>query len=165
MPAKLRRIAFILATAIALSTAPSAQALQAPDIHTVDLVPGDGSSAARGFTRLNGWDYFVTGGSNRLNATGIWRTNGATTELVAEDLTIQVETGDFEIGAPRAFAALGNYLYFTADDGITSVVSPGDKLNVVSRNELGEYTWSSPAIAHGRIYIRGEQHLFAIGKP
>ena len=117
MPAKLRRIAFILATAIALSTAPSAQALQAPDIHTVDLVPGDGSSAARGFTRLNGWDYFVTGGSDRLNATGIWRTNGATTELVAEDLTIQVETGDFEIGAPRAFAALGNYLYFTADDG------------------------------------------------
>lgn len=56
-------------------------------------------------------------------------------------------------------------VYFTADDGITSVVSPGDKLNVVSRNELGEYTWSSPAIANGRIYIRGEQHLFAIGKP
>jgi len=117
MPAKLRRIAFILATAIALSTAPSARALQAPDIHTVDLVPGDGSSAARGFTRLNGWDYFVTGGSNRFNATGIWRTNGATTELVAEDLTIEIEIGSFEIGAPRAFAALGNYLYFTADDG------------------------------------------------
>jgi outer membrane protein assembly factor BamB len=56
-------------------------------------------------------------------------------------------------------------VYFTADDGITSVVKPGDKLNVVSRNELGEYTWSSPAIANGRIYIRGEQHLFAIGKP
>jgi len=97
MPAKIRRIAFILATAIALSSAPSAQALQAPDIRTVDLVPGEGSSAARGFTRLNGWDYFVTGGSNRFNATGIWRTNGATTELVAEDLTVKIEIGSFEI--------------------------------------------------------------------
>ncbi len=56
-------------------------------------------------------------------------------------------------------------VYFTADDGVTSVVRPGDKLDVVSRNELGEYTWSSPAIANGRIYIRGEHHLFAIGNP
>ena len=55
-------------------------------------------------------------------------------------------------------------VYFTADDGVTSVVRPGDKLDVVAKNELGEYTWSSPAIANGRIYIRGEHHLFAIGK-
>ena len=55
-------------------------------------------------------------------------------------------------------------VYFTADDGVTSVVRPGDKLDVVSRNGLGEYTWSSPAIANGLIYIRGEHHLFAIGK-
>ena len=55
-------------------------------------------------------------------------------------------------------------VYFTADDGITSVVRPGDKLDVVAKNELGEYTWSSPAIANGLIYIRGEHHLFAIGK-
>jgi outer membrane protein assembly factor BamB len=56
-------------------------------------------------------------------------------------------------------------VYFTADDGVTSIVRPGEKLDVVSRNELGEYTWSSPAIANGRIYIRGEHHLFAIGNP
>jgi ELWxxDGT repeat protein len=117
MPAKIRRIAFILATAIALSSAPSAQALQAPDIRTVDLVPGEGSSAARGFTRLNGWDYFVTGGSNRFNATGIWRTNGATTELVADNLNVALESNLYEMKPPRAFAALGTYLYFSADDG------------------------------------------------
>lgn len=55
-------------------------------------------------------------------------------------------------------------VYFTADDGITSVVRPSDKLDVVAKNELGEYTWSSPAIANGILYIRGEHHLFAIGK-
>jgi hypothetical protein len=30
-------------------------------------------------------------------------------------------------------------------------------------NSIGEQTWSSPAIANGRIYIRGAKHLFAIG--
>ena len=117
MPAKIRRIAFILAAAIALSAAPSAQALQAPDIRTVDLVPGDGSSAARGFTRLNGWDYFVTGGVDRQYATGIWRTNGTTTELIADDLNVELASNLYEMKAPRAFAALGTYLYFSADDG------------------------------------------------
>jgi len=117
MPAKIRRLAFALAAAIALSVAPSAQALQAPDIRTVDLVPGDGSSAARGFTRLNGWDYFVTGGVDRQYATGIWRTNGTTTELVADNLNVAFESNFYEMKPPRAFAALGTYLYFSADDG------------------------------------------------
>jgi len=117
MPAKIRRLAFALATAIALSAAPSAQALQAPDIRTVDLVPGDGSSAARGFTRLGGWDYFVTGGVDRQYATGIWRTNGTTTELVADNLNVALESNLYYMKPPRAFAALGTYLYFSADDG------------------------------------------------
>lgn len=116
MPARFRQIALAFATTIALTIAPSTQALQAPDIHTVDLVPGEGSSAARGFTRLNGWDYFVAGGSDRWNATEIWRTNGSTTELIANELTILVEM-PMSVGVSRAFAALGGYLYFTADDG------------------------------------------------
>ena len=116
MPAKFRQIALVLATAIALTTAPSAQALQAPDIHTVDLVPGEGSSAARGFTRLNGWDYFVAGGPDRWNATEIWRTNGSTTELIANNLTIIVAM-PMNVGVSQAFTVLGSYLYFTADDG------------------------------------------------
>ena len=117
MPAKFRQIALVLATAIALTTAPSAQALQAPDIHTVDLEPGAPSSAARGFARLNGWDYFVTGGTDLGYGTGIWRTNGAMTELIADDLVIGVVAAR-NIGVVRAFALLGSYLYFTADDGI-----------------------------------------------
>lgn len=116
MPATFRTVALGLAIAIALSMAPKAQALQGPDIRTVDLVPGEDSSAARGFTRLNGWDYFVAGGPDRVTSTEIWRTNGATTELVANDLNVLVET-PINIEAQRAFALLGNYLYFTGDDG------------------------------------------------
>ena len=53
--------------------------------------------------------------------------------------------------------------YFPADDGIVAVVKPGEKLNVVDRNPLGEFSYASPAISNGHIYIRGEHHLFSIG--
>ena len=53
--------------------------------------------------------------------------------------------------------------YFPADDGIMSVVKPGVLLEVLQRNPLGEYSYASPAISNGQIFIRGEHHLFAIG--
>jgi len=55
-------------------------------------------------------------------------------------------------------------VYFLADDGITKVVRPGPKLEVVAENPLGEYCYASPAISHGQLFIRGEKHLYCIGK-
>lgn len=55
-------------------------------------------------------------------------------------------------------------VYCTADDGIVKVILPGESLNVISENPLGENSFASPAISQGQIFIRGEQHLFAIGK-
>lgn len=54
---------------------------------------------------------------------------------------------------------------FIADDGETSVVEPGPELKVVAENKLGEWCYSSPAVANGALYIRGEQHLFCIASP
>jgi outer membrane protein assembly factor BamB len=54
--------------------------------------------------------------------------------------------------------------YLLADDGAMKVVRPGEKLDVVADNPLGERCYSSPAIAHDQIFIRGEKHLFCIGK-
>jgi outer membrane protein assembly factor BamB len=56
----------------------------------------------------------------------------------------------------------GGLVYMVADDGLTKVVRPGPKLDVVAENPLGEYCYSSPAIAHGRIYVRGEKHTYCI---
>ena len=56
----------------------------------------------------------------------------------------------------------GGFVYFTADDGITKVVRPGPRLEVVAENSLGESCFSSPAIANGCLFIRGENHLFCI---
>jgi outer membrane protein assembly factor BamB len=57
----------------------------------------------------------------------------------------------------------GGLVYFLADDGITKVVKPGPKLNVVAENPLGEYCYASPAISQGQIFIRGEKTLYCIG--
>ncbi|MEZ6127791.1 MAG: PQQ-binding-like beta-propeller repeat protein [Planctomycetaceae bacterium] len=57
-----------------------------------------------------------------------------------------------------------NNVYFLADDGITKVVKVADTPEVIHENPLGEYTYASPAVSDGQIFIRGEKHLFAIGK-
>lgn len=57
----------------------------------------------------------------------------------------------------------GGLVYFTSDEGNTKVVRPGPALDIVAENKLGEYCYASPAISHGQILFRGEQHLIAIG--
>ena len=59
--------------------------------------------------------------------------------------------------------AANGLAYFTADDGITKLVRPGAKMDVLHENSLGEYTFASPAVSNGQLFIRGEKHLFAIG--
>lgn len=55
-------------------------------------------------------------------------------------------------------------VYFTSDEGNTTVIRPGEKLDVVAENKLGEYSYASPAVSHGQLIFRGEKHLIAIGK-
>jgi len=54
--------------------------------------------------------------------------------------------------------------YFFADDGTAKLVRPGDKLDVVHENPLGEFVFASPSVSDGQLFVRGEKHLFAIGK-
>jgi outer membrane protein assembly factor BamB len=54
-------------------------------------------------------------------------------------------------------------VYFTADDGVTKVVRPGTKLDLIAENSLGEDCYTSPAVSQGRLFIRGEKHLYCIG--
>jgi hypothetical protein len=58
----------------------------------------------------------------------------------------------------------GGLVYLLADDGEMKIVRPGPKLDVVAENLLGEYCYASPAISQGQLLVRGEKHLFCIGK-
>ena len=51
------------------------------------------------------------------------------------------------------------------DKGVTTVIRPGRELDIVARNVLDEAVYASPAISQGQLFIRGERHLFCIGKP
>ena len=64
------------------------------------------------------------------------------------------------MGSPVAF---DGFVALTSEDGDTYMLKAGPKHEIVATNTVDEPVYSSPAIANGRIYIRGETHLFAIG--
>jgi outer membrane protein assembly factor BamB len=64
------------------------------------------------------------------------------------------------MGSPVAF---GGLIAMTSEEGETFMLKAGAKPEIVGTNSIDEPVYSSPAIANGRIYIRGEKHLFAIG--
>ena len=55
-------------------------------------------------------------------------------------------------------------VYFLNDKGVMNVVKVGPQFERIAQNEIGEKCFASPAISHGRIFLRGEKHLFCIGK-
>ncbi len=55
-------------------------------------------------------------------------------------------------------------VYCLDDAGTTHVLAGGPEFRVLGRNELGEQTWSSPAIANGALFIRSAQHLYCIAE-
>jgi len=54
-------------------------------------------------------------------------------------------------------------VHFLSDEGVTTIVRPGEEFKIVAENRLGENCYASPAISDGRIYIRAEKHLYCIG--
>jgi len=68
-------------------------------------------------------------------------------------------------GHSASAVSAGGLVYFVSDEGVTTVVRPGRTFEVVAKNPLGERVSTSPAISHGRIYLRGHKHLYAIGGP
>lgn len=67
--------------------------------------------------------------------------------------------------APVAYEGLA---FFTAENGITTVIKPGKELNVIARNELepadDEIFRASPIPSDGQVFIRSTKMLYCIGK-
>ena len=53
---------------------------------------------------------------------------------------------------------------YCASAGKSYVIKAGPKFEVLATNDLGDPSSASPAIANGRIYLKGARSLFAIGK-
>lgn len=85
--------------------------------------------------------------------------NAKTGEVVYEGGRVPVAT-KFYGASPVAF---DGKLLLTSDDGDTFVIKAGPKHEVLGTNSIGEPSRTSIAIADGKLFIRGEKHLFCIG--
>jgi outer membrane protein assembly factor BamB len=91
---------------------------------------------------------------------------GIVTCLDAETGAVQYEgtrppVASHFMGSPVAF---GGFIVMTSEEGDTFMLKAGPKPEIVATNSIDEPVYSSAAIANGRIYLRGEKHLFAIGR-
>ncbi len=94
-----------------------------------------------------------------LTDTGIVTSLDASTGAVQHEGSRPPVASHF-MGSPVAF---GGLIAMTSEEGDTFMLKAGPTPEVVGTNSIDEPVYSSPAIANGRIYIRGEKHLFAIG--
>lgn len=58
----------------------------------------------------------------------------------------------------------GGRIYLSSEDGDVFVVQAGREFKILARNPVGEPLMATPALSGGMMYIRGERHLFAIGR-
>ncbi len=85
--------------------------------------------------------------------------NAKTGEIVYEGGRVPVAT-KFYGASPVAF---DGKILLTSDDGDTFVIKAGPKHEVLGTNSIGEPVKTSIAIADGKLFIRGDKHLFCIG--
>ena len=90
---------------------------------------------------------------------------GIVTCIDAKTGEVKYEGGRIPI--PATFTAspvaFENKILMTSEDGDTFIVKAGPKHEILGTNSVGEPVYASPAIADGRIFIRGEKNLYCIG--
>jgi outer membrane protein assembly factor BamB len=89
---------------------------------------------------------------------------GLITCLDAKTGEVKYEGG--RVPVPATFTAspvaFDGKIFLTSEDGDTFVLKAGPTHEVIRTNSLGEPIFASPAIAAGKIFIRGEKHLYCI---
>ncbi len=54
-------------------------------------------------------------------------------------------------------------IYLSSEDGDIFVVRSGRTFELLAKNAMGEPLMSTPALAGGMMFVRGERQMFAIG--
>jgi outer membrane protein assembly factor BamB len=55
-------------------------------------------------------------------------------------------------------------IYAGTDGGVLVVFKPGDKFEVLAKNDVGEGIVATPALVDNKIYVRTDRHLYAFGE-
>ena len=82
--------------------------------------------------------------------------------------TGEVKYEGARVPVPATFTAspvaVDGRLVWVSEDGDAYVIKSGPVHEVLRTNPIGEPVYASPAIAQGRMFIRGAQHLYCIGR-
>lgn len=91
---------------------------------------------------------------------------GILTCLDAKTGEVKYEGGRIPI--PASFTAspvaFEGKILLTSEDGDTFIVKAGPQHEILGTNSVGEPVYASPAVADGKIFIRGEKNIYCIGK-
>ena len=60
---------------------------------------------------------------------------------------------------------IGGRIYFLNTQGMCTVVSASPRFDKLTENQLNDETLASPSVSDRRLYIRGKNALYCIGKP
>jgi outer membrane protein assembly factor BamB len=89
---------------------------------------------------------------------------GLLTCLDAKTGEVKYEGG--RVPVPATFTAspvaFDDKILLTSEDGDTFLIKAGPSHEVLRTNSIGEPVYASPAISQGKIFIRGEKHLYCI---
>ena len=55
-------------------------------------------------------------------------------------------------------------IYLSSEDGDIFVVKAGSTFEILATNPIGELLMATPAISSGTMFVRSQQHLFAISR-
>ena len=92
----------------------------------------------------------------------LWADNGIVTCIQAPsgEVVWQKRVGGNFFGSPVRVA---DRLYCISAEGDVVVLKAGPEFEEIHRHSLGELSRSTPAVANGRMYLRSETHLMALG--
>jgi len=92
----------------------------------------------------------------------LWSEQGICTcvELETGEQVWQERVGGRFSGSP---VCVDGKLYAIDEDGVVVVLAASREFQELARNDLGELSRSTPAVAHGRMYLRTASHLICIG--
>jgi outer membrane protein assembly factor BamB len=63
-----------------------------------------------------------------------------------------------------SLTAADGKIYATNQEGVTTVFEASKRFNILGQNDLGEASFSSPAIGRGSIFLRTDKALYCIRK-
>ena len=136
---------------------------EGPGGHWITAVkPGSGGAKPDVVYKISKMSPYVPTPIVKGNLLFFWADGGTVTCARADSgaMVWQERVGGSYFGSP---VCAGDKLYCVSKRGEVVVIAAAEKFELLARNELGEKSHATPAVANGRMYVRTYGKLFCIG--